>query len=133
MRKLLALSSLVLVVACGGGGGGTVGAPTPFTGSWAGTWNSQSLGQSGNMSLVVANDGHVTGQSSNTTTGLSGGVIEAQVDPSGNFSGTSTYPGQQSTGLRGSLALTDSTHMDAQVIQTINGTDYAGTAALVKQ
>lgn len=132
MRKVLALSALVLVVACGGGGEANT-KPWRFIGSWAGTWSSSSLGHSGTMTLDIDGSGNVLGTSTNTTTGQTGGVVDVQLDTYGAFNGTEKYPGQGPIIFNGTLVTQDSNNLSAQFNRQINGVDHAGTGSFVRQ
>lgn len=122
LASIVAFAAL-LAIGCGGGG---VTTPSPFAGTYNGTWSSTALNDSGTVSVTVLSDGDATGSLTDTGQGVGGGVLLGHVDNNGSFSGTSQYPGQAKTTMTGALSLVGNT-LTGNMIQSMGGNNYAVT------
>lgn len=117
-QKLLILVTLGLVaLGCGGSGGGTPAGPSPFAGTWAGTFAIPSLGDSGTSNITIASDGTVAGTGHNTTENLdfningsitSPGTVSVTISGGATGAGSGTWAIAQNGNLGGSLNVTKS-------------------------
>jgi hypothetical protein len=128
--KLITLVLLFVALVLSGCGGGGADTPNPLAGSYSGTWESAS-GQNGTATVTISTSGSVLGDITNTTYNLSGGVLKGSVDSSGNFVGTSQYPGDSKTTIRSTFVLTGS-GISGNMVQTYGGVDYSGTLTLTR-
>jgi hypothetical protein len=100
---LAAVLAVMMIVASGCGGNGT-DPFSPYMGSYAGTWKSDSVGESGTMTLVVQADGQTTGTMTNETQSLADGAVAAQILEDGTISGTSQFPTYRALLITGTVS-----------------------------
>lgn len=139
MRSVFALSAIVLALAvagCGGGGGGssTLPVPSPFVGTYVGTFNGNSIQPTfgtGSLNLSVTNGGTLTGNST-----ASGNPLGQHLTLSGAIAntGTANLTFTSSTGFistNGGLAFATNGHLDGTLYVDTGGSVI--TVDLVKQ
>lgn len=110
-KRLIPLGLLILLtIGCAGSGGTST--PSPFAGSWDGTWTGG--GEVGTASPTITTGGSVAGEVTNATQGWTGS-IQGTISNSGSFSGSVTYNGIGTFAASGTLALSNGD-------QTLTGT-----------
>ncbi len=132
-RNLCALLAALLTVALAGcGGSGSSSKPSPFAGSYSGTFTDPGNNQSGTFTLSVAMNGQTTGSIQNTTTGAHG-PVSGSVNNDGTVTLTITYPNQTITD-KGVVTFSGNGHLIGNVTE-YNGNTQVGTATndLIKQ
>ena len=116
----LFVAALVLV-GCAGSG---VAAPSPFQGTFAGTWTSTGP-DSGTATAVVTPGGGFTGTELDTTTSLQGSVTGA-LQSNGTFTGTVTPQGHNAINATGVFQIsTDKNTLSGTL--TYGGINYVFT------
>jgi hypothetical protein len=82
----LAAGAAVAMIGCGGSNNGTL--PSLYVGSWTGTWSSPTANDGGSITMVVVDDGSISG-----TIGRTGGVsatLGGVINNTGHFTATTT-------------------------------------------
>jgi hypothetical protein len=103
----LAIAFILMAVSlwgCGGGGGGGSSTPSPFAGTFDGTWTA--TGDSGTAHLTIANSGNVAGSTHSTALDEDGSV-SGHISSNGNVSGTYSYPSTGNINVSGTLVLSN--------------------------
>lgn len=127
------LAALFLLSGCGGGGGGGGSSlPSPFAGTWVGTWDAPSLSDDGTASITVATNGKVTGTTHDNGTDEDG-TLSGSINNSGVFSGKAVYAGSPAINLNGTLGINGSGHLTGNVTQSQGSFSAPLTFDLIKQ
>jgi hypothetical protein len=122
----LSVLALVVLAGCGGGNGGSGSGPSPFGGTWSGTWSDAT--QSGTLKVTVTEDGGMTGSIVNDTLGLNG-TVSGTVQNNGDVTSTYLYPGQVVVQANGNVTLQPNGHWMGSVTEMV-GNINRGTANL---
>ena len=129
MKRTALLVALITICACGGGGN-AIPTPSPFAGTWAGTYATPSVAQNGTATITISIDGTVAGSGHNNTTGnnftmagaiTNGGVVAGSLG--GGLTGT----------LNGTLAIAGNGHLTGSIIQTVGAQSATSNFDLTKQ
>jgi hypothetical protein len=130
---LLGIFALVAVVGCGGGNSGNGGnaGPSPFGGTWIGTW--ADAVQSGTLNVTVVQDGTITGTVVNNTLGITG-TVGGSTTNAGVVTSTYNYPGRPIIQANGNVAIAQNGHWTGSVTEIASGhTLGVATLDLIKQ
>lgn len=135
MRKanLALMAAIVASLSLIGCGGGTTAgaAANPFQGTYSGNWSS-TQDQTGTATVDVDSQGHLTGTLVNTTLDISG-TVTGTTTPSGNFTGTVTYPEGTPSTINGTLQLAGNGDVVGELHQTVNGSAVRIDLSLQRQ
>jgi hypothetical protein len=115
MRKLILLAAMAAVVV-GCGGNGENPPAYPFTGTWAGTWESAELDQGGDATATISPNGTVTGIISNDVLGADA-ELEGTISATGQVVGTATYPDMEPMPLTGTVHINGQGHLVGELDQ----------------
>ena len=107
MKNFLILVCVGLALTgCGGGGGGSV-VPSPFAGTFSGTFTTSS-GQNGTANMTVSSSGNMVGTIHNNTVSADG-TVSGHIDNAGNASGSYRYSPDPAVSFTGVMNLSGTT------------------------
>lgn len=131
MKKRIALLFLVcFAFGCGGGGGSST--PSPFQGTWIGTWDSPSAGANGTANITIALNGQVTGTVHDNVANADG-TVTGSISNSGNVNAQVQYPPNPSNQLTGALSIAQNGHLTGNLIQHVGQSDFGVSFDLTPQ
>lgn len=110
------LLGATILAGCGGGGGSS---PSPFAGSWSGTWVDAANAQNGTLDVTIGTDGRLSGSIHNSTLGMDG-TASGTVRNSGQINTTYVYPSGTYT-ASGTIAINGSGHLVGTVQTYLDG------------
>jgi len=95
----------------------SVAIPSPYAGSYTGTWNAPSIPSNGTMTLAIADNGNITGTIGDATTS---GTVTGGITNAGNVTGTIKFTGQPDSSLTGPLTLSGR-NLSGTLVETLGG------------
>lgn len=126
MKRILLLGILVAAAGCGGSG---VSTPSPFAGTWNGSWTANDVGTG---SITVATNGAVTGTLHDTTANADG-TVTGSISNAGTISGVVHYSGVPNTTLTGTMAIAGNGHLTGNLTQSDGVNSIGVSFDLIKQ
>jgi hypothetical protein len=133
MKKMLLLAFLVVImialIGCGGGGSSN-SFTSKYAGAWVGTWNIPSAGQSGDITIIIASNGDLSGSMYNSTTSSTASLTGTSTNS--DFSFTYQYNGSGSGSVTGTFT-ESGTHLLGTFKNKFSGITYDGSFDVTKQ
>ncbi|HLK17059.1 MAG TPA: hypothetical protein VKT78_19800 [Fimbriimonadaceae bacterium] len=115
---------------CGGSGGSST--PSPFAGTWVGTWNAPSIPDSGTTNVTIDTNGQITGSTHDNNSGTNG-TFTGSITNAGALSATVSYPGTANSSVTGTGSIASNGHLLGNAIQVQGGVQVGLTEDLTKQ
>lgn len=106
IRTLFFVILVIGLVGCGGSGGGGNSTPSPFEGTFSGSWTTTPTSEVGTSTFTIDASGDITGTTQNTTTSNTG-TVTGHINANGTTTGTYTYTGMSGINYSGTLTLSN--------------------------
>jgi hypothetical protein len=131
LTAVLFLLIVILVSGCGGGGGGGSNFVSNYADTWDGDWTITDSIQEGTITLIIANNGAISGSIKNTALGYEFTSTITGTSDNTNFS--FYYKDGSATGtVKGTFSLDSNGHLIGNFQNSIGNNNYTGTFDLQK-